>query len=102
MLILNQDFIPGDFKVHQNYPNPFNPSTQFPIDLVQESTVSLKIFNVSGKLVYEQKVQSMQPGVYDVNTPFSWNAIGHPSGIYFYSFELSTGEVAFNKLMLIK
>tara|TARA_B100000674_G_scaffold383670_1_gene326838 strand:- start:379 stop:1122 length:744 start_codon:yes stop_codon:yes gene_type:complete len=96
------DFIPDNFKVHQNYPNPFNPSTQFPIDIVKESTVSLKIFNVSGKLVYEQKVQSMQPGVYDVNTPFSWNAIGHPSGIYFYSFELSTGEVAFNKLMLIK
>ena len=64
--------------------------------------VSLKIFNVSGKVVYEQKVKSMQPGSYIQDSPFSWNAVGYPSGIYFYSFELSTGEVAFSKLMLIK
>ncbi len=101
-LEIEQGFIPDNFKVYQNYPNPFNPSTKFPIDLVKESNVSLKIFNVSGKVVYEQKVQSMQPGVYVEDSPFSWNAIGHPSGIYFYSFELSSGEVAFNKLMLIK
>ena len=96
------DFIPDNFKIYQNYPNPFNPSTQFPIDVAKESNVSLKIFNISGKVVYEQKVKSMQPGSYIQDSPFSWNAVGYPSGIYFYSFELSTGEVAFSKLMLIK
>ena len=44
----------------------------------------------------------MDPGIYDGDTPFAWNAKGQPSGIYIYSFELSTGEIAFNKLMLIK
>ena len=99
---IESDFIPDGFKVYQNYPNPFNPSTQFPIDLSKEANVTLRIFNIEGKLVHNQTVLSMDPGIYDGDTPFAWNAKGQPSGIYIYSFELSTGEIAFNKLMLIK
>ena len=72
------------------------------IDLVKEATVTLRIFNISGKLVHEYKITDMQPGIYGQDTPFYWNSSGNPSGVYIYSFELSTGEVEFNKLMLIK
>ena len=99
---VDSEFIPDNFKVYQNYPNPFNPTTQFPIDLVKEATVTLRIFNISGKLVHEYKITDMQPGIYGQDTPFYWNSSGNPSGVYIYSFELSTGEVEFNKLMLIK
>ena len=99
---IESDFIPEGFKVYQNYPNPFNPSTQFPIDLSKEANVTLKIFNITGKIIYEHTVLSMKPGTYNNNTPFIWDAHGYPSGIYIYSFELSTGEIDFNKLMLIK
>ena len=98
----NKCFIPDGFKVYQNYPNPFNPSTQFPIDLNKEANVTLKIFNITGKIVYQYTVSSMEPGIYGDNSPFTWDAHGYPSGIYIYSFELSTGEIDFNKLMLIK
>ena len=99
---IDSDFIPDSFKVYQNYPNPFNPTTQFPIDLKEEADVTLRIFDISGKPVHEHKISSMQPGAYAQDTPFSWDASGNPSGIYIYSFELSTGEVDFNKLMLVK
>ena len=46
----------------------------------------------------------MDPGVYDLNTPFIWDTsfIGLASGVYIYSFELSNGDINYNKLMLIK
>ena len=96
------NYIPDNFKVHQNIPNPFNPITQFPIDISVQSDVTLKIYNINGSLIHENKIKSMNPGSYQSNSPFRWNAANFSSGVYIYSFELSTGEIAFNKLMLIK
>ena len=82
--------------------NPFNPSTQFPVEISEESDVTLKVYDITGKIVYEQTVNNMQAGIYESNTPFVWEAHEFSSGIYMYSIGLSTGEIDFNKLMLIK
>ena len=37
----------------QNYPNPFNPETWLPYRLASDSPVTLRIYNVGGKLVRE-------------------------------------------------
>ena len=72
------------------------------VEINKESNVTLRIYDIAGKKIYEQKVDNMLPGVYDSNSPLVWEAHNFSSGIYVYSIELSTGEIDFNKLMLIK
>lgn len=43
--------IPSKFNLSQNYPNPFNPSTKIDFELPVESSVSIKVFDLSGKEV---------------------------------------------------
>ena len=43
--------VPARFAVYQNYPNPFNPSTTIAFDLARAQEVSLRIYDVSGRLV---------------------------------------------------
>ena len=104
LLGFNDDisYLPNDFHVYQNFPNPFNPTTQFPIDITVESDVTLRIYNINGALIHKHTIYSMKPGSYKGNSPFEWNATNFSSGIYIYSFELSTGQIVHNKLMLIK
>jgi predicted GH43/DUF377 family glycosyl hydrolase len=99
----NEETIPLEFALKQNYPNPFNPSTKIKFDIpddpggIEESPVSLRVFNALGNevavLVYEQR----SPGSYEVE----WDANGLPSGVYFYQLSYS-GLVETKKMMLIK
>lgn len=43
--------LPSKFNLSQNYPNPFNPSTKIDFELPVESSVSIKVFDLSGKEV---------------------------------------------------
>jgi photosystem II stability/assembly factor-like uncharacterized protein len=84
----NLSFIPSEYYVSQNYPNPFNPSTTIKFSIPEESQVKLNIYNSIGEVV-ETLVNGLhQPGSYEV----SWNAKNYPSGIYFYSFEVSRND----------
>ncbi|NTV04609.1 T9SS type A sorting domain-containing protein, partial [bacterium] len=43
--------LPTVFKAYANYPNPFNPRTTIRFDLPRTTDVSLRIYDVSGRLV---------------------------------------------------
>ncbi len=43
--------LPSDYKLSANYPNPFNPSTSFSITLPLDKAVSVKVYDVAGRLV---------------------------------------------------
>ena len=51
-------------KLLSNYPNPFNPDTWIPYQLSEESTVTVKIYDVTGSLVRTIQVGHKPAGYY--------------------------------------
>ena len=77
---------PPVFSLRQNYPDPFNPSTVIEYTLPTASRVSLKIYDVLGRLVGVPAGGTEPAGVQRV----VWNASAMPSGIYFYRLEATS------------
>jgi len=86
-----------DFRLSQNYPNPFNPSTNISYSIPQTSDVSLKVYDVTGRLVSTLVNSRQASGTYDV----SLNASSWASGIYFYRI-VAGDYVKTRKFTLIK
>jgi glucose/arabinose dehydrogenase len=89
--------LPVKYVLNQNYPNPFNPSTTIGFSVPNESLVSVKIYNIQGRLISIILNKKEAPGIYSV----VWNASSYPSGVYIYS--LTTGSVnLYKKMVLLK
>jgi len=93
----NKNITPKSFKLSQNYPNPFNPSTVITYSIPNESSVSLKIYNMIGQEVKTLVEENKAPGTYNVN----FNASNLSSGVYFYSLRAGN-YYQVKKMMLIK
>lgn len=93
---------PESFELFQNYPNPFNPITVISYQLLVESKVSLRIYNVLGEEVTELVNKVENPGKYKVE----WNASSYASGMYVYQIfaEGLNGEknIVRKKMLLVK
>ena len=83
-------------KLLPNYPNPFNPDTWLPYQLSEGSTVTVKIYDVTGSLVRTIEV-GHKPGGYYLTRERAiyWNGQnqnGEPvsSGVYFYTLNTDT------------
>jgi hypothetical protein len=87
--------IPSSYSLFQNYPNPFNNQTTIRYDLPKRCFVSVKVYDLLGRvisiLVDEEKLE----GKYTIN----FNSNNLPSGIYFY--ELKTNEFLERKKMIL-
>ncbi len=82
--------IPADFSLSQNYPNPFNDQTIIHYTLSQPSDVSLKIFDLRGRLVRVLKGGEETMGSHSV----FWDGKDEggrstPSGIYIYRLDVA-------------
>ncbi len=95
--ITSNNEIPNGFSLSQNYPNPFNPTTNIKFALPVSGKVSLKIFDVTGKLVSELINQNFEAGTHEYN----FNATNLSSGAYFYKLEAS-GFTDIKKMILVK
>ncbi|MBN1633103.1 MAG: T9SS type A sorting domain-containing protein [Ignavibacteria bacterium] len=93
--------IPSEYSLEQNYPNPFNSITnvKFQIPNVGQSsqTVTIKVFDISGKEVSTLVNEKLNPGTYEVK----FDSGNLPSGIYFYRME-SENFTSTKKLILLK
>ena len=86
----------GDIKrtaLLQNFPNPFNPETWIPYTLARDADVSVRIYDIQGKLVRQLEIGQQSGGSYlSRETAVYWNGKDHlgesvSSGIYFYTLK---------------
>ncbi|GEM_PF-230915 len=89
--------VPTNFTLEQNFPNPFNPTTNIHYSIPQASQVTLKVYDILGRLVQTLVNTEQKPGNYSV----TFNAQNLSSGVYFY--QLHAGSfTGTKKLMLLK
>jgi len=89
--------IPKDFKLYDAYPNPFNPFTKIKFDLPINSSVQLRIYDLSGKLIETLYDGNIISGSHEYN----WNADKFNSGVYIFQL-ISKEYNSSKKLVLIK
>ena len=89
--------IPRSFKLFQNWPNPFNPRTTIKFELSKACFVSLKIYDINGKLVRTLIENNFVAGVHQMQ----WNSTENASGVYFCKLS-ANGINHVIKMILIK
>jgi len=89
--------IPDHFELGQNYPNPFNPSTTIPFAIPKSGDVSLKVYDLQGRLAATVLSGELSAGHYDV----TFDASNLSSGVYIYRLE-APGYSQSMKLALVK
>lgn len=93
---------PGEFDLAQNYPNPFNPATTIGFQLPANRLVTLKIYDITGRLVKTLLRESLPAGYYAI----PWDGTGErgeavAGGVYLY--RLAAGDyVKTRKMLLVK
>jgi len=99
----DQVILPSDYQLSANYPNPFNPTTTFSFTLPIDKRVSVKVYDITGRLVSTLVNDQFYPaGTHDV----TWNGTNQAgqqvaSGTYLYSLEYGNFRQT-RKMVLIK
>lgn len=94
--------LPKSFVLKQNFPNPFNGTTTIPYRLPNGGTVSVRLFDLSGREILSLQRIHQTGGEYE----FHWDGtdalnrqVG--SGVYFYSLNFQ-GSRQTKKLLYLK
>jgi hypothetical protein len=92
--------LPLNTTLAQNFPNPFNPETTIQFDLAAETTVSLRVYDMTGQVVRTLVSANRSAGTYTE----LWNGTNEQgvkvgSGVYFY--ELKAGAFSSKKKMTL-
>ena len=98
----DKETTPDEISISQNYPNPFNPLTKFVYTINNPGVASLKIYDVTGKLIYTVFDAYREIGTFEEE----WRSVDEnnqavSSGVYFYNLSLATGSVT-KKMVLSK
>ena len=93
---VNEVVATASFTLGQNYPNPFSGSTQFNLNLVKSSNVSVEVYNVVGKLVKTFNFDNMTAG----SNTVSIDASDLASGLYTYT--VVVGAEKATRTMIVK
>jgi hypothetical protein len=88
--------LPAAFKLEQNYPNPFNPTTSIGYTIPDAGTVTLRVYDVLGRMVSTVVNEMKSPGSYSVG----WDASNLSSGMYFYRLE--AGKYTATKKLVVQ
>jgi hypothetical protein len=92
----------SDYRLYQNYPNPFHFQTIIHYQIPIGGYVSLKVYDLTGRLVETLVDKRQESGVYQVK----WEGKGQSIGIYFYRLQSRIGQAcdftATKKIILLK
>jgi len=95
--------LPDDYRLDANYPNPFNPTTTISFTLPLDKSVSVKVYDISGRLVKSLvDNQFLSKGTHQV----TWDATDVSgaqvsSGTYLYALEYGNFRQT-RKMVLLK
>lgn len=93
--------VPANYELAQNHPNPFNPATEIRYALPEKTQLSLKIYDISGKLIKTLKDDIQDAGYHSViwnGNDEAGNAVS--SGIYIYRLESDNYRQSKRMIML--
>ncbi len=93
----NEPAIPDKFTLYPAFPNPFNPTTTIRFSVEKSNLLSLRIYDITGKLVETLVNKTLSAGEYEI----IWNASSHPSGVYYVQL-VSGNNVQSEKVLLMK
>lgn len=89
--------VPSTYDLFQNYPNPFNPVTTIKFQVPKSGLVSIKVYDITGKLVSELVNSNLGAGEYQTE----FNASNLSSGVYYYKM-MSGSYTSVKSMILIK
>jgi hypothetical protein len=93
---------PPPYRLAQNYPNPFNPVTTIKFDIRDKGHVTIRIYDVAGRLVRTVLDENLKSGPYTA----TWDGRNESgakvaSGVYFYKLD-TKGFVKTRKMVLLR
>ena len=93
--------LPTEYKLSQNHPNPFNPVTTINFSIPEPNFITLKIFDLSGRLVKTLWNSKTNIGHHSIN----WDGIDTygnnvSAGIYIYTLEGKDLFISRNMIMM--
>jgi acyl-CoA thioesterase I len=86
---------PQEFSLAQNYPNPFNPVTTINYYLASKASVTLALYDLTGRQVCQLDAGVRDQGIHQITVDGSILS----SGLYFY--RLTAGRQMLQKRMLL-
>ncbi|CAN5464283.1 hypothetical protein BH10BAC5_BH10BAC5_11770 [soil metagenome] len=86
-----------NYSLSQNYPNPFNPVTNIKYTIPKAGLVTIKVYDVLGRMINELVHEVKDTGEYTVR----FEGSGFASGVYFYRLE-SKEFISTNRMVLVK
>ena len=93
-----QSAVPENYYLSQNYPNPFNSVTRFSFGCPEISNISVRVYDMSGRLVKELLNDAFRAG----NHSITWDTRNVSAGIYLVKLGASNGFKSVVKVTLIK
>jgi len=82
--IQTPDHLPLKVRIGQNYPNPCRFSSCIPYYLKQKSRIMLRVFEASGRIVFQKQITKQAPGEHVIKMDFENLA----PGIYLYQMQI--------------
>ncbi len=85
------------FELFQNYPNPFNPTTRIKFVIEREGRVTINVYDLLGRKVYDLLNENKIPGNYEIQ----FDGATLQSGVYFYRM-MNDNKSDTKKMMVVK